>query len=458
MKSNGFRVSRAHMTGVVLAAIMLLASGPAMALPLYDGINNLAGRGYGLDENYVEPAGPPAGSPWYMMPNGATSAGANAGLGTPGMTETIFTAPRGPATVAGGGAPLGGINLPQPALLSAGSGDRRAGVPNFALPAAGGAPVWGARAGGAFRWETNANFDGSASTALPLGDATAIAYNMTPFNFSATTFGFDESGGLAAAIGIDDGLAPGSAIGDTIPDTIPFLTTAPGGGQRIANFELSFIGLEDFALFGHADAALFAADPIASNMLPIVEIWEGGNTFELSVGGLLEGDFDHDFGANTGEVGDATDGGLLLSGFLTNAIARQSLIETAPGSGVFELDVTFQFDVAWVGGSLVGPKVLAADLTDPTTWTGTGEINWADIPFPTIGPGPYGLAAPGAGEFPNGTFDRNGLSSFDFRPPPGSFSADLNFEVTIPEPVTAGMGLLGLSSLGAYLFGRRRRA
>jgi hypothetical protein len=401
------RAMRKFVGGLALAGV--LAGGPSvMALPVgtpFADQNFLNGAGYGLDENFV-------GSPGdYIMPDGSTSGP----VGTSGMTETIFTAARP-------GAPLGGVNIPQPALLGAGSGDSRLGVLN---PLAG-APVWGARSGAVVRWDVLADIGGTVAPLTP-GVVTGVLYNMTPGPFTSLTIG---AGG--PVFPVDDGMSPGSAV-DGFPDTLPFALDL--AGRRFASFSLGFLGDDP-------DTAAIFGGAVPTAMLPVVELWDGGAGLVLSDGTLAEGDFNHNGGPFAGGAGAAHDGTLLLTGVLGDAFTNQTILETAAGSGEFFLDIEFFGNVRYTGGGLVSDGTVAVGSV------GTVGANWNDIPFTEAGPG---------GMFPNGTFDRNGLASFDFRPG-GSFSADQSFVGTaVPEPATVGLGMLVLGSLASYSLGRSRQ-
>ena len=433
--------------GVV--GLLVLSTAPVTnALSPFSGGNNLIGAGAGLDENFISTGVAPGfGGLNYVTPNGINGGGPVIAAGTsmPGMTESIRYGE------VGGGAGYQaltdaalGINIPQPMFLPA--SDARVGIPN---PLALGAPIWGARTGSVLRWDVldsdPPGAPGAPDFLIPAGSVTGQAVNLTPQVVTAL------SGPLS-----DDGLAPGSMAADGIPDFLAFTTTFTG--QRIASFELSFFDESDGALFGGV---------LPPALQPRVRLYEGGSLLSIASPPMDEAFFDHDTGNDltgagagpggpgaasgvaTGDAIDAAvDGTLLLGGRLINAFASLtwSEIDALPGtpgfqlSGRFELDIQFFANVRYDEGSMF--------LAGLTSDEGTVNADWDNVPF-----GSFALVAPAPGAGFAGGDDINGLGIYDFKESP---SASQTFSSIIPEPVSAGLGLIGLGLLSGYI--RRRKA
>ena len=418
---NNRRAMRRFVNGLAVAFLLCTVNSvTADPLPVgtpFPGQNFLSGQSFGLDENYVAATS----SGWYTMPSGSNATPD----GTPGMTESIFTGSRV-------GAPNGGLNLPQPSFVP--PSDSRHAI-SSPLSAPGTVGQWPARAGAVVRWDMLSDIGGNLIPLLPpAGSVTGIVLGLTPKQFTSTT---------PSITLLNDGLSPGSAVEPgplgvpgVFPDTMAFATDF--SGRRALSFELSFFGND-------ADsAALFAATgvpAVPSQVIPVVEWWDGGANLTLN-NNLLESDIDHNGGIFGATASPARDGDPLLIGQLGDAFVQQTILETARDSGEFVLDIQFQGNVEYIGGDLVSSGVVAAGST------GTLSANWEDVPFPVSGAG---------GIFPNGSYDRNGIDSYDFRPG-GSFSADQSFttDAAIPEPVTATLVVLAISALGNYGLGRSR--
>lgn len=444
MKSMKSRILGITTASLAAGSVMFgMADTASATLPLWQGTTNfLAGVPRALDENYV--AQPAVGAPLYTMPDGSVEGV----LGTPGMTESIFTAPRV-------GAPLGGLNVPQPAFLSPllAPTDPRALVPNpiqdFVPGIQGGeTPQWGARAGAVIRWTETADAfinmallgDGPGGSA-PFGAVTGVLYNLTPGQFVSSTL--DPTGAPVALI--NDGLAPGSSALDVFPDTLPFTTN--NAGERFASFNITANGRDatTAAFFGTTVAG------IPSALVPIIELYDDTTLHTLleipdgadPLSELDWGTAGHSFGPVTGASHDANDTPpALLVGELADMTITQTIREVGLMSGVFELDISVSADIIYTGGKLVvDGKVNVGS-------TGTLGFNFENIAFPVSAAG---------GLFPNGTYDRNTLATYDFIPGQ-SFSADQSFDVNyyVPEPLTTSLSLMGLAGLGASV--RRRRA
>lgn len=433
-------------------------------------IHSLAGVTRGLDENLIDDGSvaPFVQPSLYVAPNGATAGP----LGIEGMTESIFTSART-------GAPTGGLNVPQPmdldpALGAGGTGtDLRADHIN---PLTGKA-TWGARASLVTTWTSIAN---NANILLPpAGNVTGVITNMTPgaVNSSSGTPLFD-------------GLAPGSIVADPFPDTIPFLPGA-GFGANGVDFSVALQGRDAATALIHglpATAAGIAAIP--APFIPIVTFYDmdmgGGSTLleipDSGADNLKESDWGGGLGVGptTGNSAHANDNVMpLLIGELFGVVANQEireLEEFGSPTGVYILDVSFSANVIYTGGKLVDEgKVKVGSI-------GGYNSNWQNILFPDDIATPVGGEAAGAiwgvdalfsgGVDYNGlaygpSYDRNGLEAYDFyresfllpggTPVAGNDSASQSFVTRqfVPEPISAGLGMMGIGALGASL--RRRR-
>ncbi len=457
----------------VIAGSALLGSNvDVSALPpgsiISNSIHSLGGVTRGLDENLVEDGSVvPVGAALYTAPNGAVSGA----LGTEGMTESIFTSARP-------GAPTGGLNVPQPMLIDAALGGGGTGTDlraDHINPLTGDA-TWGARAALVTTWTSIAN---TGNILLPpSGSVTGVITNMTP-------------GAVTSSSGtpLFDGLAPGSVAADPFPDTIPFLPGA-GFGANGVDFSVAIQGRDAATALIHGlapNAAGIAAIP--APFIPIVTFYEqdlgGGATLleipDTSPDNLRESDWGGGFGVGPtlGNSAHANDNvAPLLIGELFGVVANQEIRELEEfglPTGVYILDVSFSANVIYTGGQLVTDGKVAAGSI------GGYNSNWQNILFPDdivanaggTADTPWGAAAlfSGGTDY-NGlaygpSYDRNGLEAYDFyresfllpggTPVAGNDSASQSFVTRqfVPEPISAGLGMMGIGALGASL--RRRR-
>lgn len=470
----GNRKSSVRFMGVTTATLAAAAvtvgmANNAMAIPLFNGGNNLIGAAAGLDENmggthFLAPAGPltavPAGA--YTAPSGATNA---AGGQAVGMTESIrFTDNNGNGTYEAGIDTPTGLNLPQPQTLGAGAAgfDDRLGLTNPLL----GLNVVPARAGALLRWDTN-NQDPSMGAdpkfLMPAGSVSGQVYNLNPQAVAASS-----------APTVDDGLSPGAAAGDSIPDFIPFVFDL--NGARAVTYTLTFVGEDDTILDWDGDGispslgtGFDPDDVVPDALIPRKRDYEGGLNANIASPPLNEQYFNNNagndltgaavppvgpLGTPTGTTGGVdpidnfVDGTLILGGRLVNSFATLTWTEIDADdntfgfqpSGLFERDIQFFADVIYDEGLLVTNMRVGAGSG--------GDVNfeWDDIPFNSFAE---------SGVTGTGGFDVNGELDYDFT---FSSSASQTFEVLslVPEPLTSSMAIMGLAGLCSSM--RRRRA
>ncbi len=409
--------SRTMLVVGVLALGAFTASS-SMGLPLFYGeLNKLAGVPVATDESYIGTA-----AKVYKMPNGATPLGNIAG-----QQESIGFHPTGAR----------GIFLPQPADLTGVPADPRSAVINPIF----GTPTWGVRNGAVAQWQSIT--DGISTPLFPFGSVTSVFWNATPLKINAIS-----------ATPTFDGTAPNSSALDAAPDFLPFVAN-PFGPGFIAVFQVEFADKQDFGGALGVDAAPGSAADIMSPKIRVFEdsttlldVSQVGKAYPNTLPGdndadtrrLVETDFDHNTGtpiAGTSELLDASDGVLLLDGEVFDVAATLTFrTPTLAADSPITLDIAVQGKVDFIGGSIIGkvqPDVLGRKLgTFGATLTG---INWANF-----NPGDAG-ADPAS-------------SAYDFAGF-GSASADLSFDVIIPEPLTILCSVLAMGGLGTYA--RRRR-
>ncbi len=419
-------LSRALLVTAVIGAV----TGSVWALPWTPNVENqLGGNGVvATDQNYVNTAGVT-----YLMPANIFNAVLNPVPVAPvlgsvaGQQESIR-----PGYLAGGG-----INLPQPAVLAAASGDIRAGVPNFLPSAYQGLPSWGVRTGALAAWESIK--DGITQPLLPSGRVTSSFYNATPLAPLA----------LSASL-FDDGLAPLSVAGDGVMDFIPWAPDPAKPGAVQATYVIKFLDIPTALGLGYDLAT-------AQLLAPRIDLYEdvpAGTILDTSGRGraypsagpldqdldgkvLTENDFNHNTGrsiggSGTSEVSDATDTVPLLMGYARDIAATLTFRQASPTADVI-LELTISGAIDYYGGSMLhwlGPNTVG------TFGASISGIVWRNLQ--------------GAGQ-DNG---RDPASiAFDFAGY-GSASANQSF-TTIPEPLSVISSILAMGALGGYV--RRRR-